>query len=98
MGKKHAEFDELQRAANIDTSSLYEAYVDDVDDVNRTWVARAILADPDWDANSWEEQRLAMAELFEVEEDMVESVVTTEFIEGFLEGAGDVWHQVKDEL
>jgi hypothetical protein len=96
--KKHAKYDELKRAANINTSNLHEAYVDDVDDVNRTWVARQILADPELDAGSWETQNMAIAELFEVEEDMVESVVTTEFIEGFLEGAGDVWDQVKDEL
>ena len=96
--KNHAEFDELKRAAAINTSSLTPMYVDASDDANREGVTKRILADLEWDAVGWEDQARAMADLFLVDEDMLDSVVTTEFIEGFLEGAGDVWDEVKHAL
>ncbi len=56
------------------------------------------MADPEWDDVDRQERLRVIAELFAVDDDMFEDVVTTEFIDGFLEGAADVWNQVEDEI
>ena len=80
-----------------DEEGLLQA-LDDKDETNRDWVAARILADPEWDDLRWEERASATAELFGVDEDMLEHVVTTEFIEGFLEGAAEVWDELADKI
>ena len=66
--------------------------------MNRNWVAKNIVADPEWDDVDRQERLRVIAELFGIDDDMFEDVVTTEFIDGFLEGAADVWNQVEDEI
>ena len=97
--KHSAEYDELRRASQTDTNELDQAIiVGDPDEAYRDWVARHILAGSEWDAYGWDERWELTANLFGVDEDMLVAVVTTEFIEGFLEGAADVWDQVKGEI
>ena len=96
--KHRAEYDELKRVSQIDATILYQGYSDERDSVNRNWVAKNIVADPEWDDVDRQERLRVIAELFAVDDDMFEDVVTTEFIDGFLEGAADVWNQVEDEI
>ena len=96
--KHRAEYDELKRASQIDTTTLYQGHSDELDAGNRYEVAKDILADSEWDSLDQREADSAIADLFGIDDDMLEDVVTTEFIEGFLEGAADVWDEVADKI
>ena len=90
--KSKAKYDELKRAARIDTSNLSEGYADDTDWHVAQWAAKTIIGDEERPSDD------EMANLFGVDEDMLGDVVTVEFIEGFVEGAADVWEEVKGRL
>ncbi len=96
--KQRAEYDQLKRANEIDTERLYEADIDNPDAINRNWVAERILAHQDWELWTRQEKSEAMARLFGVEEDMLEAVVTTQYIDGFIQGAADVWNEIWEQL
>ena len=87
--KRHAEYDELRRIVRLDISEWPD------DDQNAYNVAQSVYM------NVMEEESRPsndeLASLYGVEEEDVDRI-SKAFVEGFIEGAQDVWDEVKDQL
>lgn len=84
--KRRAEYDELRRIAEFNEDGLDQ--LPGTDAAVRLYKLVIDEADPGNDA---------LAAFFMIDEEAM-SGITPEFVEGFVEGARDVWEEVSDEL
>ena len=93
--KRAAEYDELKRVAALNADMLIEFYEEP--DAPRAIVMEAIIGDRD-EARDVFRQRSDTAELFSVDEDMLEVTLTQEWLAGFVEGAQAIWEEIADKI
>ena len=93
--KRNARYDELRQVAQIDIESLRENYTHD-----------GKMSDPYFVFNRAAEGSDTiilrappiLAKFYGVEKRLLDAANTTEFVEGFVEGATDVWKEVADQI
>ena len=95
--KRRAEYDGLKRVAGLNTDDFYENILDDPDWMCRKIVATAIAGGED-EANEVLRDEDEMALMFALDPDELNVTLTREFLVGFVEGATEVWEEVKDQL
>ena len=96
--KKIAEWEQLKRLSEFDAQSLYEGYVEYPDWHAREVVTTIILGD-DLEAPYIFRDNDEMAQLYRVPlPDLVDATLTVDFFVGFVEGASEVWDEIKDEI
>ena len=94
--KRSAEYEDLKRVAKLNLRDFYENF-EDPDWTAREFVTTAIMG-------SHEEAKFIlgddaeMSACYGVDEDMVDATLTREFLVGFVEGAIEVWEEIKNQI
>ena len=89
--KRFADYEELRRIAGIDTSNFQVIYSEDTGWESAEWVVEQTIGDAPASADE-------VAEFYGLENDMLDAVLTTKFVEAFVVGASEVWSEIKDKI
>lgn len=96
--KKIAEWEQLKRLAGLDAESLYEGYAEYPDWSAREFVTTTILGDSLEGRHVFRDND-EMAHIYRVPHpELVDATLTVDFFVGFVEGASEVWDEIKDEV
>ena len=93
---QRAEYSELKRVAALNADLLQEIY-QEADLAARAIVTEAIVDDRD-EAREILKRASDMAELFDVDEDILDATLTQDWLAGFVEGVQAVWEEIADKL
>ncbi len=88
-----AEYNELRRVAELDVNDLYQG----TDWAVRVIVTVAIVGDRS-EANQMVRSDGDMADIYGVDEENVTASLTVDYLAGFVEGATEVWGEIKSEI
>ncbi len=91
-----AEYDALKRVAALNADLLLEIY-EEPEIAARAIVIEAVVGDRD-ETRDILKRGSDTAELFSVDEDMIDATLTQEWLAGFVEGAQAVWYEIADKI
>ena len=95
--KQYAEYDQLKRLARLNEGDIYNTSDDDPDWAAREIVTNTIVGDHE-EAKDVLKSASGLAELYDIDEDMVDVTLTVDFLAAFVAGATEVWDEIKDKI